>query len=193
MPDWDLLTDLQVTDESISYEPYNRAKDVAEFDCGEKGLNKFLHEPQEVADYQDDGLGKTTLVYWKGCLVGFFTLCNDSLELKYVDSRKLAKQFKKRQKEVVDSIPAIKIGRFAVDKRVHDKGIGKLMMRYIVGLALTHREEAIAARLLVLQAMPDAQAFYTKRGFHFTIEKDKERGKRNRTMFLDLDQVADVA
>ncbi|MFA5861442.1 MAG: hypothetical protein WDA16_07075 [Candidatus Thermoplasmatota archaeon] len=48
-------------------------------------------------------------------------------------------------------------------------------------------------RLLVLQAMPDAQAFYARRGFHFTIEKDKERGKRNRTMFLDLDQVADVA
>jgi len=51
----------------------------------------------------------------------------------------------------------------------------------------------IAVRLLVLQAMPDAQAFYARRGFHFTIEKDKERGKRNRTMFLDLDQVADVA
>lgn len=191
--DWSLLEDLHITEDILSYEVYHRAKDVGAFDCGDRGLNKFLHDPEEVADYQDDGLGRTTLVYCRGCLVGFFTLCNDSLDLKYVDSKKLAKAIKKKQKEVLDSIPATKIGRFAVDKRVQSKGIGKLMMRYIVGYAVAQNEGIAAVRLLVLQAVPTAQAFYTRRGFWYTIEKDRERGRRNRTMFLDLDQLRDVA
>lgn len=188
---WDLLESLHITEDVFSFEPYNRGRDVLGFDCGDKGLNDFIHRPEEVADFQDDGLGATTLVYCHGQLVGFFTLYNSSLELKYVESKKLAKAFKKREKEIITNIPAIAIGRFAVDKRVQGKGVGRCMMRFIVGKALSQTD--IAVRLLILQALPDAQPFYQRRGFWFTIEKDKERGKRNRTMYFDLEQVKDIA
>lgn len=189
--DWEYLADASIDEDDLSYEIYSRTKDVAEFDCGEAGLNKFLHDQEEVAEYQDSGLGTTTLVFCKGCLVGFFTLSNDGLELKYVDAKKMRKQIKRRQKEVIKNIPAIKIGRFAVHNRLKRRGIGTMMMRYIVGLAVSN--ENIAVRLLILEAYPESQPFYTALGFKFTEEKDRERHRRNRTMFFDLDEIRDVA
>lgn len=189
--DWNYLADAAIREQDLSFELYNRSADVKDFDCGNAGLNGFLHSPDEVADYHESGLGKTTLVYSKGCLVGFFTLCNDGLELKYVDAKKMRNQFKRRQKEIIKTIPSIKIGRFATDKRVERRGVGTFMLRHIVGLALA--SESIAVRLIILEAYPDPQGFYLQRGFQFTEEKDRERGKRNRTMFFDLDEVRDVA
>lgn len=191
MADYDYLADAAIAEEDLSFEPYNRNREVKEFDCGEAGLNKFLWDQEEVAEYQESGLGTTTLVYCHGMLVGFFTLNNDALELKYVDAKKMSGQIKRKQKEVIESIPAIKIGRFAVHSRLQKKGIGRFMMRYIVGLALS--SDAVAVRLLILEAYPTSQPFYQKLGFQFTEEKKRERGRRNRTMFLDLEALKDVA
>ncbi len=131
------------------------------------------------------------MVYCKGCLVGFFTLNNDSLELKYVNAKKMSGRIKRKQKEVIESIPAIKIGRFAVHGRLQRRGIGQFMMRHIIGLALS--SEAVAVRLLILEAYPSSQPFYQRLGFQFTEEKKRERGRRNRTMFLDLEALKDIA
>lgn len=191
MADLVVLEDLHLEEADLCFESYNRGRDVAGFDCGDAGLNEFLHDQDEVAEYQEAGLGTTSLVYWRGCLVGFFTLSNDALELKFVDSKKLKNKIHRRQKEVIEAIPAIKIGRFATDKRVQGRGVGRFMMRYIAGLAVS--SEAVAVRLLILEAYPTAQPFYVKLGFEFTQEKGKERGRRNRTMFFDLDQIRDVA
>ncbi|HET6403539.1 MAG TPA: GNAT family N-acetyltransferase [Candidatus Thermoplasmatota archaeon] len=190
MASWDYLADLQINEDDLFYERYNRGRDVKEFSCGDPGLDEFLHDPEEVARYQEDGYGTTTLVYCHGMLVGFFTLSSDALELTYVKSRKLAQQTRARKKEIVHDFPAIKIGRFAVDKRMHGKGIGRHMMRHIVGLALA--TGSVGVRLLILQAYPTSQAFYQKLGFEFTDEVKRERGRHNRTMFLDLWQVRDV-
>lgn len=192
MVSYDDLRDLKIDEDSLRYEKYHRGMDVAGFDCDEQGLNDFLRDPREVAAYQEAGLGTTTLVYCHGLLVGFFTLGNDGLEIKYIDDRRLAGKVNRRQKEIVKTVPAIKIGRFAVDKRLHGKGIGTHMMRYIVGLALAQRERGVAVRLLILEAYPRAQPFYTRLRFLFTSEKGRERNKRNRTMYLDLDTLGEV-
>lgn len=187
MSSFEYLEDAHISWDDLSFEAYNRGKDVAGFESIDQGLNEFLHNQDEVAQFQEDGLGKTTLVYCHGCLVGYFTVAVNALELRYVDAKKLAKAFKKRQKEVIDNIPALLIGRFAVDRRVARKGIGRFMMRYIVGLAQQLNSDSVAVRLIILQALPDAQKFYIKQGFLYTEEVKRERGRDNRTMYFDLE------
>ena len=188
----DYLTDLQVNETDLEFEKYNKSQDVKAFCSGDKGLDDFLHDPAEVAYYQDNGYGTTTLVYWKGQLVAFFTLSFDKLQSHYVSRRKLANKTEYRKEEVTLDLPSVKIGRLAVDKRFQGKGIGGMLIRHIVGKTLATNGD-FGVRLLILEAYPTSQGFYTKLGFQFTEEVKRERNKRNRTMFLDLAALRDIA
>lgn len=187
------LADVSIRETDLSYERYNRGKAGRRFRLWRRGTEQVPAGPEGGRRLPGGRLRHDHSLYYQGCLVGFFTLCNEGLEIKYVETRKLPNRVTKRQKEIVRNIPAIKIGRFAVDRRLHGKGLGRAMMRFIVGYAMDQRDGVVAVRLLILQATPGAQPFYERMGFEFTIEKDRERGKRDRTMFLDLDGIADEA
>lgn len=181
-----------VREADLEFERYNKTQDVRQFDCGDKGLNEFIRDPAEVAFYQDEGYGVTTVVYHHGELVAYFTLNVDKLQSHYVDRRKLANRTRHRSKEVTLDYPSVKIGRFAVDRRHQRRGIGCLLIRHIAGLALSVYGD-FGVRLLILEAYPDAQQFYRRIGFEYTEEVKRERNKRNRTMFFDLWAIRDIA
>lgn len=104
---------------------------------------------------------------------------------------KKGKVYVKTSELKVESIPALMIGRFAVQKQWRGKGIGRFMMRHIVGLAL-EMQQYQGLRLLVLNAKPGSVRFYQRMGFDFTDDR-AEKNKRNKTMFLDLEAIKDVA
>ncbi len=83
-------------------------------------------------------------------------------------------------------------GRLAVDKRFQNMGIGRMLLRYIAGMAI-EMGGRMGVRLLVLQAKPESIPFYEKCGFRLTYETKRERGRRNRTMFLDLFEIQAIA
>ncbi len=95
------------------------------------------------------------------------------------------KSFSKLARMKIETIPALKIGRLAVDRRYQNRGVGRLLIKYIAGMAI-EIGRGTGIRLLILQAKPQSVPFYLKAGFQLTYEVKRERGRRNRTMFLDL-------
>ena len=166
--------------DDLKIEPFAGTRHVQDFDCGESDLNEFL-TTDEVIEYAKENLGRTHLVYHQGNILAYFTVCADGLRVEYL---KTYKSFSRISELELEALPAIKIGRLAVDKRYQNRGLGRLLVKYIVGLALENR--FAAARLLIVQAKPNAVAFYEKCGFQMTVATRRERGRVNRMMFLDL-------
>ncbi|UCG71034.1 MAG: GNAT family N-acetyltransferase [Thermoplasmata archaeon] len=159
--------------------------DVKSFDCGNKDLNDFLCT-DEVENYEKEQLGKTTLVYYNGELVAYYTISNDLLRMDYI---KTYHGFSKLDEYRIEGIPAITIGRLAVDKKWQNKGIGRVIMQRISIHALNASKYA-GIRLLLVQAKKDAFDFYSKIGFQFVLDTKRERkrykARGTRTMFFDL-------
>jgi len=153
--------------------------DVKNFTCGNKDLDDFL-TTDEVEFYEKENLGKTFLVYYEHELVAYFTMSMDSLRREYV-KRMTKRDFVKK----VEEIPAMKVGRLAVATEHQNKGLGRAIVRYIMGKALSVGA-GVGCRLIIVQAKPGAIDFYEKSGFELTKSVRRERGRRSRTMFFDL-------
>jgi GNAT superfamily N-acetyltransferase len=171
----------------LKVERFKETREVKSFTCGERDLDEFL-TTAEVTNYESQGLGRTYLVYYDGRLVGYFTISNDSLRIDYLKKRK---SFSIPSKKIVDAYPAVKIGRLATATDWQNKGIGRYVIGYIAKMALETGTKS-GVRLLILEAKPKSVGFYERCGFELTYETGRERGKVNRTMFLDLQSVDDL-
>jgi len=176
----------RIEPDELEIEPFLETRNVQSFDCGNKALNDFLCT-KEVADYEKEGLGKTYLVYFHGDLVAYFTVSFDGLRVQYLQKVKSFTKFAEMRNE---TIPALKIGRLAVDSRFKRRRIGEGLLKYIAGMALDMGKRT-GVRLLILQAKPESIPFYTACGFQLTFETHRERTRTNKTMFLDLLAVPD--
>lgn len=177
-----------ITLDDLQIEPFLETRSVETFDCGNKDLNDFLNT-EEVETYEEEGLGATHLVYFKGELVAYFTVSFGSLYVEYLKSWK---SFSRMAQLKIDSIPAVLIGRLAVARAFQGRGIGRALIRYVAGLALETRG-LMGVRLIILQSKPESIEFYLKCGFQLTVATKRERKHINRTMFFDLHAIADVA
>ena len=175
--------EIAIDPEHLRIEPFQDGKKVGNFDCGNPDLNDFLCS-KEVLEYEEDGFGKTYLVWYQGELVAYFTVCSDGLRYEYLEKAK--KSFSKTAVTQIGTIPSVKIGRLATDKRWQNKGVGRMLIRYLVGLA---QSSPIAIRLLIVEAKDESLLFYLGVGFHFARPVKRERGKRRRTMLLDLHEL----
>ncbi len=162
-------------------EPFHETQRVKGFTCGNKDLDDFLNT-KEVEEFDEAGLGKTYLVFYDGELIAYYTISNDSLRAEYL---KTVKSFSKAAEEKVEAFPAVKIGRLAVAKAWQSRGVGRHLLADIAAEALFQGQRS-GVRLLILEAKPDAIPFYEKCGFKLTRETKRERNRKNRTMFLDL-------
>ena len=62
-------------------------------------------------------------------------------------------------------LPVLRLARLAVDTRAQGLGIGKALLRHVLGLALEQRD-LLGCVGVVTDAKPDAVAFYETLGFH---------------------------
>ena len=81
MPSTNLFSHVSVVDpELLSYEPFRERGQVRRFSCGEPDLDSFLNT-REVEEYEHENLGRTTLVYYNGQFVVYYTISSDGLRL----------------------------------------------------------------------------------------------------------------
>lgn len=129
------------------------------FDCGVVGLNEWLAQQarQSMAsrhavtylllDGQDD----------RSAIAGYFCIAAGS-----VMRSEVPEAFARR---APDPIPAIRIGRFAIDRDHQGKGWGGQLLQQAV-LGASSASELLGARLLLVDAMnDDASAFYRRFDF----------------------------
>ena len=172
----------------LRFDPFRERDQVRKFDSGEPDLDDFLNT-EEVEEYERENLGHTTLVFYDGELVAYYTISSDGLRAEYVDARKLSASHVKKSAQRIEAYPALKIGRFAVQRNWQSRGIGRLLIRRIAAIAVTTQP---AVRLIILNAKPKAVPFYQKAGFVLTNEVRRERGRVNRTMYLDVLSIQDA-
>jgi GNAT superfamily N-acetyltransferase len=87
-------------------------------------------------------------------------------------------------------VPVLRLARLAVDERAKGKGIGSLLLRSVLVLAQRMAEE-IGCVGVVVDAKPEAVAFYSKLGFLLLDAIAGHLGDRPepQPMFLELSQV----
>ena len=173
--------------EGLSFFQLKENYPIKPFDCEDDDLNDFLFNKALL--YQKELLATTFIVEDKERTLGYYSVLNDSLQLKEEDfpSKSKYKKFLSylipHPKRHLKSVPAVKIGRLAIDKTFKGKGLGSVIMANIISRCIKMNEEQ-ACRLITVDAYKQAVPFYQKMGFKFLIEGDKD--DTTRLMFLDL-------
>lgn len=134
---------------------------IQNFDCGKSHLNDYLRGA--ASDHHEGLFGRTSVVFHKDVAypVGYFTLANDSIPVTNSEAFDLGALH-----EEMPSIPAVKIGRFAVAKGLQGQRVGTSIFKLVLGHVLD-AEYLSAARLLIVDADNDPPVirFYESLGF----------------------------
>ncbi|HWK70766.1 MAG TPA: GNAT family N-acetyltransferase [Burkholderiaceae bacterium] len=141
--------------ESLNKSEHNRKA----FDCGEAELNEFLQT--KAAKHQTQRMSRTFVLIDDAApadVIGYYTLSNCQIAREAVsanDARQLP----------LHPVPAILLGRLAVDRRAHGSGLGLLLlMDSIKRCVLVGQQTGVFA--LVVDAKHDkAKSFYIRYGF----------------------------
>jgi len=133
------------------------AHDTASFDCGEAVLDDWLknrawHNLQVAAS-------RTYVICPVGTnrIVGYFALSMGQI---------LAQEaLGSMRRNMPKHIPAVTLGRLAIDRAWQGKGLGRALLADVVRRSLRAGDE-VSARLIIVQAIsPAAEAFYRHHGF----------------------------
>jgi GNAT superfamily N-acetyltransferase len=135
-------------------EPLADALDLAAFDCGEPSLNDWLARRAAAAE----GRTARTYVVVEGTRVlGYYCLSAGALDRALWPGH--------IRRNAPDPVPAILIGRLAVDRPIQGQGLAKDLMLH--ALEQSHSATRIVgARAVVVHALNDrVAAFYGRLGF----------------------------
>jgi GNAT superfamily N-acetyltransferase len=127
-----------------------------DFDCGTASLNEYLKR----RSLSDQSAGKSrTFVITRGLrVIGFFSLAASSIEPEGATIRAAKGQGNQ-------PIPAILLGRLAVDHDEQGHGLGEALLVEAMGKCMA-AAQSIGARVVLVHALDErARSFYLKYGF----------------------------
>lgn len=141
-------------------EPLAKLHDRVGFDCGIEPLNLFLK--QTARQHASRGISRTFVLVDKAAsepkpIVGFFTL-----NLCQIQSEALPPD---EAKKLPRSAAGVRLGRLAVSKHYHGRGLGKILLVAAMKKFLEIFSIAGGIGLFVDAKDHDAKAFYEHFGF----------------------------
>ena len=146
-----------MTNPPFRIEPLNDTHNRAMFGCGEEALDRYF-QTQATQDIRRLVANCFVAVESKtGAVVAFYTLSSTSILLADLPSAK-TKHLPK-----YPTLPAIRIGRLAVDHRFQGHGIGRGLL--LDAVKRTAAADAAAFALVVDAKDGVAAAFYSRHGF----------------------------
>ncbi|MFA5702732.1 MAG: GNAT family N-acetyltransferase [Advenella sp.] len=149
-----------------------------DFTCGDEKLDSFLRKEAKL--FEENLYSSTWLViHPKHDVIGYFALCNSSLELQSQEHMVLNLDESKYKLRA----PSILLTKLGVSKKFHGKKFGTSIIRIITEMA-AKSSAYISARLLIVDAINDKESFYEKCGFTSCMNNNK--GKKTVKMYLDL-------
>ena len=151
-------------------EPLDPALDRSAFSCGSVPLNRYFHS-QVTQDIRRRVTACFVATTAEHKIAGYYTLASSSVLINKLPS-KLARKLPR-----YPLVPAIRMGRLAVDRGFRGLGLGAAML---ADALMRAQQSEIAAYALVADAKDkNAAAFYRHHGFQNLDEKDL-------TLFLPL-------
>lgn len=136
-------------------EPISSAHDVSAFECGHAALDDFLR--RRASKNEAQGASRTFVVCDDTRVVGYYTIAAGSVEHARAPSR--------IRRNMPEPIPAVVLGRLAVDLSWQSRGIGRGLLKDAV-LRATQVRVHMGARVMLCHAIDErARAFYLQHGF----------------------------
>jgi GNAT superfamily N-acetyltransferase len=133
------------------------AHDAASFDCGEPALDDWLRN--RAWRNQQVAASRTYVI----CPVGSSRVAGHlALSMGQILALDVSGSMRRNMPK---QIPAVTLGRLAIDRAWQGKGLGRALLAEAVRRSLRAGEE-VSARLLIVHAIsPAAEAFYLHHGF----------------------------
>lgn len=128
---------------------------VEDFDCGTAVLNEWLQT--KALHNQHAGSSRTWVVLDGRLVVAFYTSSTAVLMRRHATKRAARNQ--------PDPLPAVLLGRLAVDTKYQGRGLAAALLKHFV-LKSLEVAELTGVRLLLVHAKNDtARRFYVRHGF----------------------------
>ena len=129
---------------------------VDSFNSGVPPLDEWLK--RHARRNELEGASRTFVICGSKRVVGYYSLADGSVSHRQA--------LGKVRRNMPDPVPAILLGRLAIDRDWQNKGLGSDLLADAVGRSLA-AAEIIGARTIFVHAISqDAKTFYEKRGFH---------------------------
>jgi GNAT superfamily N-acetyltransferase len=145
----------------FSIEPLSKEHNRTHFDCGAEDLNRFIRE--YALQNQKKHFVRSYVCCADVAIIGYYSLAFGSVNQENVPAT-LTRGMGKYQ------VPAIILGRLAVDKNYQGKGFGKALLKDAV-LRAKQAEEIAGLRVIVVHAKDSAaQTFYNQYGFIVSVD-----------------------
>jgi len=129
--------------------------DLSEFDSGEPVLDDWLR--RRAWNNQTSGASRTYVVCVGRRVIGYYAISAGAIAHTEAPGR--------IKRNMPDPIPVVVLGRLAVDKAAHDRGVATGFLRDAVLRTLPAAEFAGIRAILVHAISEPAKRFYEKYGF----------------------------
>ena len=182
--------------ENYYFETLTQNHDLSDFDCGDEDLNDFLKN--DALKQQNDLLNVTNLILCENKIIGFVSRLTDTLILKNIRETNVKINIKSNLniKNRNRLLPAVKIGRFALDEKYIGKGLGSHILTSILMTLKLKSEQDIGFRFIIVEGYAKAFNFYVLKNGFKNLKKDDKKVKEidfiskrdpNKTFYLYFD------
>lgn len=135
--------------------PLDGSHDLSAFDCGEPSLNAWLKD--RAPRNQGTGATRTFVLVRDGKVIAYHALAAGSVHRATATAR--------ARRNMPEPVPALVLGRLAVDLGWQNKGLGGELLRDAVLRAVQAADMVGIRGMLVHALSEEAKAFYLRRGF----------------------------
>ena len=142
---------------AIEIRPLRSDDDRSTFSCGQPDHDRFFQHYAGQNQFKLH-LTVTHVATANSRILGFATVAASSLERRRVPSARL------RRRLPGYPLPVLRLARLGVHVRAQGSGLGRALLRHVLGLALDQRDR-LGCVGVVTDAKPDATAFYERYGF----------------------------
>lgn len=135
--------------------PLTAKHDLTRFECGQPALDEWLRK--NAIRNEASGASRTYVVCEGVRVLAYYCLANGAVAINAAPG--------KIRRNMPDPIPVMIVGRLAVDRSLHSKGIGRGLLKDAVLRTLRAADIAGIRAVLVHAIDADAARFYRHNGF----------------------------
>jgi GNAT superfamily N-acetyltransferase len=142
---------------AVEIRPLARDDERSGFSCGQPDIDRFFQHYAGQNQFKLH-LAVSYVAVIGERILGFVTVAASSLERRAVPNAR------QRQRLPSYPLPVLRLARLGVDLRAQGLGIGKALLRHVLGLAIKQRD-SLGCVGVVTDAKPEAVPFYEGLGF----------------------------